>query len=97
MTAIDLLLIAAALGTLGTAGRSSGTKPVSLSLYFLPAVAIMCTAISLGPAHGAEVATALAVEYDDVGIHTDGIRIPVTPRASSSSLHTKKPVAIDGS
>lgn len=40
---------------------------VSASSYLVPAFAIVCTAVTLGPAHSAEIAEALYIEYKVVG------------------------------
>ena len=65
MTGFDFALIVATLGTLACVRRNDEeSKSAFPSVLLLPAFAIMCIAISLGPTHVIEMETALATEYN---------------------------------
>ena len=69
MTSFHFALIVATLGTFACMRRNEeGFKLVFPSVLLLPAFALMCAAISLGPAHVVEIETALAAEYNVVNV-----------------------------
>ena len=77
MTTVDLALTLAILALLMVRLCHKFLEPVCFSSYLLPALAIVCTAVSLGPAHSAEIAAGLALEYEIVNENP-------TPLAASS-------------
>lgn len=75
----DIALILAVLVLLLVRLCHKFSEPVSLGFYLLPALAIVCTAVSLGPAHSTEIGTGLALEYETVNGDS-------TPLAASSVI-----------
>lgn len=87
MTGFDFALIVATLGTLACMRRTDEKSESKFpSVLLLPAFAIMCVAISLGPAHVIEMETALAAEYNGGSVDPN-----VKPSSSARLVFTRLP------